>query len=310
MEKVLVMGGSYFIGKHVVDYLKSRYDVTVLNRGSHPLNQDNVQELIADRNNDEQMTNALNNKTFDYVVDISCFNQTQANILLQHLALKKLKKYIFISTSAVYDIHAKAAPYEENDPVGGDSPFKRYAFNKIKTEQTLKNTLPSDKLVVFRPPFVYGEDNYILRERLIFKMIEDEKTIYIPKTNNTIQFVYVKDLAQNIVHALNNKVKPGIYNVGNRKAVTFTEWVHLCEKVVGKKATIQAIRPSDYSLRAIDFFPFFAYDNVLNVEKIKQYDQTETSLIDGLNAAYADYLKKKASIFYDEDWLSNYQKIH
>lgn len=34
MKKVLVMGGSYFIGKKIVEVLKNNYEVTVLNRGT------------------------------------------------------------------------------------------------------------------------------------------------------------------------------------------------------------------------------------------------------------------------------------
>ena len=37
-EKVLVLGGSYFVGKKIVEYLAEKeYEVTVLNRGTKPV---------------------------------------------------------------------------------------------------------------------------------------------------------------------------------------------------------------------------------------------------------------------------------
>lgn len=296
MEKVLILGGSYFIGKHVVHTLKDNYDVYVLNRGSNPFNDEHINELKADRNELTQMQAVLSNIMFDYVVDISGYTEPHLHHVLESMNSSALKNYVFISTSAVYDISAKRPPFKEDDPLGGDSPFKTYAENKIACEAYLFKTLNKDQITIFRPPFVYGPDNYIYRERLMFMFIEANQEIFIPQSNNQILFVYVKDLALQMKEAIEGIIPPGIYNVGNQYPVTFSQWVSMCEDVVNQKTEITFIDPKDFKVNVTAFFPFFDYDNVLSVDKIKQYSPTETPMFEGLKEAYNDYLTVKNTL--------------
>ncbi len=309
MEKLLIMGGSYFIGKHVVDTLKDRYDTYVLNRGSRSLNDDRVTELVCDRNDHAALKRILQPHVFSYVVDISAFNGEQVNGLLCALDLPALKRYVFISTSAVYDIHKAKVPFREEDALGGNSPFKQYAQNKIIAEAILKDTLDADKLTIFRPPFVYGEDNYLLRERLFFHLIENDRPIYLPKTNNHIHFVYVKDLAMDTAKALKGVIPPDIYNVGYDHAHTFQAYINLCASVVGKPAIIRAVDHETLPVKLQDYFPFFAYDNVLSVKKIKAYAKEDTPIKTGLENAYHDYLAIRETFALPEKMVQARQKI-
>ncbi len=71
-DKVLVLGGSYFVGRKLVEYLAEHsYSVTVLNRGTKPLFTEGVQQICCDRNDGEGMKAALADKFFDYVIDVS-----------------------------------------------------------------------------------------------------------------------------------------------------------------------------------------------------------------------------------------------
>jgi nucleoside-diphosphate-sugar epimerase len=309
MESVLIMGGSYFIGKHVVDALKKTYKVTVLNRGSNPLNDNKVKELICDRNDQDKMHDLLHGKPFDYVVDISCFTPKQAEILASSLHLLSLKKYVFISTSAVYDIK-EPVPYDETVSLLGDSPFKDYALNKIACEAYFQSILTDDQLVIYRPPYVYGEDNYILRERLIFYLLENELPIYIPRTNNKAQFVYVGDIATYTKKALDNTIPGGVYNVGLSTHETFTSWVDACSKIVGKTAHKVIVDHNDTDVNLNHVFPFFAIDIVLNPSKIKQYVKEDTAFEAGLSAAYEDYKTLKKTISLPERMVIARDKLH
>ncbi len=289
MKNVLIMGGSYFIGKHVVNTLKHDYKVYILNRGTHPFNDKQVHELICDRNDALKLKEVLSPYRFDYVVDISGITQAQSDNLINALDLSTIKKFIYISSSAVYHINKAKAPFKEGDPLGGDSPFKAYADHKREAEMHLKNRLSKNIFIALRPPFVYGENNYVLRERLMFKLIEEAQPIYVPSSNNQVHFVYVRDLALHVKEAIEDIIPPGIYNVGDSQALSFEAWVNACAKVVKKSANILFINPDDYALKATDFFPFFDYDNVLSVSKIKQYSKTETPFSKGLENAYKDY---------------------
>jgi nucleoside-diphosphate-sugar epimerase len=296
MKKVLVMGGSYFIGKHVVHALKNHYEVYVLNRGNKPFSDPLVHELICDRNNESQMKDILSPYEFHYIIDISAYTALHLNILIESLKLSLLEKFVFISTSAAYNIEIGNAPFKESDALGGESPAKEYAKNKIEAEQYVSSVLSEDQLVIFRPPVVYGEDNYVLRERLIYYLIENDLPVYIPKSNNHLSLVYVKDVAQEVKLAFEGVIPPGIYNLGNKDPLTFTEWVHLCAKVMHKSANIMYI---DQKLLSIDvrlFFPYIDIDGVLSVEKIKTYSPNETDFETGLTNAYNDYLNLEEHI--------------
>ena len=67
--RVLVIGGTLFVGKELVRRVLERgYDVTVLHRGGHrpPAG---VQEIVCDRNDSEAVRLALRGRSFDLVFD-------------------------------------------------------------------------------------------------------------------------------------------------------------------------------------------------------------------------------------------------
>ncbi len=309
MKKLLIMGGSYFIGKHVVNQVKNRFDTYVLNRGNKPLSDDLVKELYADRNDLNQMKSVLINHRFDYVIDISATNQRQLEILFLSMDLSCVEKFIFISSSAVYNIKELQIPFKETDALGGESPFKSYAHHKIEAERFLSQNLDESQLIILRPPIVYGEDNYVLRERLIFHLIEQHQPIYVPKTNNIIQFVYVKDLAVQILEALTGIMPSGIYNVGDSQGVSFYHWIHLIEKVMEMRAEVIFVDHQKMKIDIRSFFPFFDYDNVLDVSKIKTYSQVETPMLIGLKNAFHDYQQLKDPIMLPDTLKEGLTKV-
>jgi nucleoside-diphosphate-sugar epimerase len=290
MKKVLVMGGSYFIGKHVVYALKNDYEVYVLNRGNKPFSDPLVRELICDRNDEKALKEVLSAYKFNYVVDISGFNMFQSKSLIESLHLEDLERFVYISTSAAYNIEIGKSPFKETDPIGGESPAKEYATNKIEAEKHLSSVLGNDRLVIFRPPVVYGEDNYILRERLIYYLIENLLPIYIPKSNNPFSLVYVRDLAQNVKDAIQGMIPSGLYNLGHSQTLNFTEWVNLCAKVMNKTANIVYVDAKPLSLDVRLFFPYIDIDAILVVDKLKAFSPNETDHEVGLKRAYDDYL--------------------
>ena len=310
MKKLLIMGGSYFIGKRVVDSCKNSLDTYVLNRGNKPLNDPKVTELIADRNKTDEMKEALKGYDFDYIVDVSGLNRNQEEILIQSIHIEKVLKFVFISSSAVYNIEKLVAPFKEDEDLGGESPFADYARHKIEAESYLSSIIKKESLIMLRPPIVYGEENYVLRERLIFKMIEEDMNIYIPKSNNQIQFVYANNLAAQIKDALFDRIPAGIYNVGNQKAIHFDEWVHLCEDVMGKKAKIVFVDTDEHQIDARSFFPFFDYDNILSVDKIRKFSNHETKMIDGLRNAYLDYQKIREMVVIPDKMMLVFEKLN
>ena len=284
-EAVLVMGGSYFIGRRIVDALiAADYEVHTLNRGSSKNSNPLAKVITCDRNDSEAMVKALKDYRFPYIVDVSGLDARQMTILYDALDTKSILQYLFISSSAVYDLNNYTAPYREDSPIATNRIWREYGSNKIDAETYLTEHY-GDRLTLLRPPYVYGPDNYAQRESFIFNHILNNKPIILPNNGETqLQFIYAPDLAEIVVKLLQNSIT-GIYNVGNKQPMTMAQWVNACEVAAGKSTVVI---PFDYQAKgynARDFFPFYDYDNVLDTDKIRQFINLETDFNKGLITA-------------------------
>lgn len=311
-RKVLIIGGSYFIGKKISDILTSEFEVTVLNRGTKK-SAENVETIICDRNDFASMKNSLKGRQFDFIVDVSGTNAEQSKILCESLDCSNLKAFLFISSSAVYDVEHLNIPFVENDNLAENKYWTYYGRNKIEAESYLQDTLgnTNTNLYILRPPYVYGENNYAQRESFIFEHLLTNKPIIIPNDGNTkLQFIYTTDLANIVKTLLNSDIKgTNIYNVGNKSTVTVNEWIQNCAEAVGCKYETIEFNYKSQGFKERDFFPFFDYDNVLDVTKINQVYNYETPFVDGLKNALTQFLKDRNNIVFKPFITENEEKI-
>ncbi len=314
MTKILVMGGSYFIGKKIAETLaKSEdYDVTVLNRGSKSPTDTRIHQIICDRNDEQAMGEALSKQHFDMVVDVCALDKRHVQILCNCLELSVLKKYVFISSSAVYGVEHLTIPYAEEDVLGENRYWTYYGKNKTSAEKHLMErfTKTGIELVILRPPYVYGEYNYVQRESFVFEHILNNQPIIIPASKPKMQFIYTSDLAD-IVQLLLKRENGNIaaYNVGNSETINALEWVRYCEKAVGKKTKKIIYEHRNSKRKSKDFFPFHDYDNVLDVSKIKKIYAQETDFIEGLKNSYEWFLENRKEIIWKKDIIENEREI-
>lgn len=312
-KRVLVVGGSYFIGRSIVDaFLRGGYDVHVLNRGHVPVWDRRIKHIICDRDNGSMLKEALYQKDFEIVVDVCGLDSKQAEKLCSALDREKIETFVFISSSAVYNVKTLEIPYKENDSLAENPYWWNYGADKIKAEfyYTGHFVWTNTKLIILRPPYVYGENNYVQRESFIFKHVEENRPVIIPSSNPKLQFIYAPDLADFALRAVENvEDNINIFNVGNSKCLTAREWVETCAKAAGGKAHIIEY---DYELtgrNVREFFPFYDYDNVLDVSKMKSVYKWETDFIDGLRSAYNWYRKNADTIVFKENITFNENQI-
>lgn len=312
-DKVLVLGGSYFVGRKLVEYLAVHgYAVTVLNRGTKPLSLEGVTQICCDRNDGEAMKVALAGKEFDYVIDVSWQDVSWVENLCTALSFDSVKKLVFISSSAVYDVEHLQIPFREEDALAENKYWTFYGKGKVDAEQYYSEFLwdKSTDLVMLRPPYIYGEYNYAQRESLIFRQLLEDKPVVIPKTNPKLQFIYTEDLAMIIECLLKtNTGKESIFNVGNRDAVTSREWVEACAAIAGKKTEIMEVDYVGLGRKVRDFYPFFDYDNVLEVSKINEMICQETDFAEGLKRSYAWFAENRENIVFKVNVDKNLYEI-
>lgn len=312
-DKVLVLGGSYFVGRKMVEFLAEHgYAVTVLNRGTRPLSVDGVQQICCDRNDGEGMKEVLVGKVFDYVIDVSWQDVSWVEKLCGALDFEQVKKFVFISSSAVYDVEHLQIPFAETDTLAENKYWTFYGKGKIDAEKYYAEFL-KDKdtaLVMVRPPYIYGEYNYAQRESLIFRQLMEDKPVVIPKSDPKLQFIYTKDLAAIVEHLFKAETgKVSMFNVGNRDAVTSREWVEACARVAGKAPEIMEVDYEELGRNVRDFYPFFDYDNVLEVSKINGIVSKETEFEEGLKKSFAWFLENREKISFKANVDKNLYEI-
>jgi 2'-hydroxyisoflavone reductase len=245
--KVLVIGGTLFIGRQLVkEICKAGHDVAVLHRNPDHWHPRRVENLLADRNDPEAVRQALAGRRFDIVYDnVYDFERgtTAAQVEATVRACgDRLSRYIFMSSVAAY---GDGLNHYEGDALAPDNHPEPYVRNKAMTERMLfrlhqKQGLP---VVTFRPPYVYGPGNPFYREAFFWDRLRLGRPIIVPGDGHRLmQFVHVKDLVQAMVRAMEVPNAGGeAFNIGDSRPLTQAELVQALAAAAGKTANIVRI---------------------------------------------------------------------
>ena len=205
---ILVLGGSYFLGKQFVKMAMGEHNVTVFNRGRSPLLLPQVKELVGDRHNIDDLKQ-LGDRTYDAVVDCCAYDKDDIVAIFRHLRAG-CKQYLFISTCDVYG-HGLGVMLDEKAPFerrSFDGEAGQYITGKVALEEELVACAAKNGVFYtsLRPAFIYGPDNYAPRETMYFHWIEKAGQILHPTdATGEFQMVYVEDVARAILGALGNE---------------------------------------------------------------------------------------------------------
>lgn len=245
-RKVLVIGGTLFIGRNLVSRLvKEGCDVTILHRKpGHDLGP-KVKEIIADRNDVSGLQKAITGKGFEVVFD-NVYDWERGTTAAQVEATAracgdKLHRYVFISSVAAYG--GGLNHYEGDGLVTDDCP-DLYARNKAMSERTLfrlhqRYGFPA---VTIRPPFVYGPGNPYYREQFFWDRLRDGKPWILPGDGRRLmQFAYVHDVVAACMAAMEEHAAVGhAFNVANAKSTTQADLLEALAAAAGKTAAKDA----------------------------------------------------------------------
>ena len=303
MKKVLVMGGNQFLGKRVCEILlEKKYEVFAINRGNRE-NLKNINFLKCDRNKEKELRKITENLKVDYIVDISAYTGEQANIL-QKIMSGKFKQYILISSASVYN-NIESYPVQEKSSKGKNEIWGQYAEDKYLTEKiTIENSDKYNfKYTIFRPFYIYGEENNLDRERYIFSRIENDLPIFIPNDgSNIIQFGYVDDLVEGIIYSFDNeKFFNEDFNISGEEGLTIEKYIDICGEIANKKVNKYFVNLEMEKLfvnlemeklKARDWFPFRNVHLLGDITKLKTTGfRIEYTFKNGMKKTY-DYLIK------------------
>jgi len=244
--RVLVVGGTEFVGLHVVRALqRDRHDVCVLNRGRHPDRLPaGVKVLVADRKDHAALARVLAGQRFDGLVDVTYAPTTGDDVRALLAAVGPAVGHaVFVSTGRVHD-HALPIPYDEDTP--RNLYWGEYAKNKIDGEDAyLASGVPAS---VVRPTHVFGPLNTRNNETFFFDRLVRGRPILLPGDGGWLrQFGHVADLADAIVAMLGDRRAFGrAYNVSGEEAITQVGFVELIAEVLGRPLTLVPVAKASF----------------------------------------------------------------
>lgn len=308
-EKCLILGGCGFMGSHVADILLSHdYSLRIfdkINVSTANIDHliDDIELIEGDFTNKLDVTKAI--KDVDYIIHMisSTLPQTsldnplydiEANIvstvhLLEQVSkIKRIKKIIFSSSGGtVYGI-PETIPIDENH---ANFPICPYGISKLTIEKYLYyfHKIFNLNYISLRISNPYGERQNIHGIQgaisvFLGKILEKKKIKIWGDGEVARDYIYIKDVANAFLKALENSNFNSIYNVGSGKSVTLNKIIELLEIVTHRKAKVQYVKSRKFDIPV----------NALKINKIKKELawKPEVSLKEGIELTW-NFLKDK-----------------
>ncbi len=284
--QVLVIGGSRFIGRAIVQrLLQDGHRVTLLNRGVTPDPfGTRVSRVLGDRTDPGTLERAVQRRSYDCVVDVVAFRGEDTAAAVTTLK-GRIGHFIHLSTASVYLVRDRLyCPFREADfngpmaprpvPESSDWPL---AYQKRRCEMLLAQAWARDRFPCssLRLPMVVGPHDYTGRFRSYVDRLLDNGPIVLPDGGlNAWGFLWVGDVAEVVAsNLLKSSAFGRAYNLCQREAVSLRQLVEAAATVLGKRPSLVSV-PSQWLARVslgTAFSPFtHDRDIVLDIAAARQ----------------------------------------
>jgi len=248
---VLVLGGTQFAGRRFVEYAARHRHIqlTLLNRGK--TNPDlftggafsNVESVHGDRNHESNLE-PLKGRSWDVVIDFSCFFPRQLELIVDAVVQKATRYILLSSVSALESLIREnpAAKPNDDSPVlectskqAVDSSNASYGKRKAECERIVNRIV--DHCVV-RPALIVGP--YDPTDRFyywLYRVAKCGKILIPEKGENPVALTFVDDLVAVLYHLLDCSIDSKDQrkiNVISCSSLTINEVVETASHVLNK----------------------------------------------------------------------------
>lgn len=240
--KILILGGTSFLGPHQIAYALERgHEVSIFTRGKtvpkiHHQLFDKVEKLVGDR---EDNLEALKNRTWDAVIDNSGRRVKWTEDTAQ-LLKDNVEQYMYTSSIGVYYPYT-GEDFSEDRPLvlevpqdaEGDEKYTyEYGVMKANSELAALRHFGKDRSYIVRPSLIVGPGDRTDRFPYWVARLEKGGDIIIPGgRDERVQYIDVRDLAEWMVRLLESKAA-GTYNGSGpgfpMTTNAFVHGVHAC----------------------------------------------------------------------------------
>ena len=249
--KILVMGGTRFVGKPLVARLQAQgHALTLFTRGKNAVPA-GVEHLCGDRSSVDGLS-ALQGRSFDVIVDSSGRKQEDSSRVVAITGAPS-HRFVYVSSAGVY-ADSEQWPLDESSPT---DPQSRHA-GKADTEAWLRHE--GIAFTSFRPTYIYGPGNYNPVERWFFDRIVHNRPIPLPGDGSTItQLGHVEDLAEAMARCIEvDAAANRIYNCSGKQGITFKGLIRAAAVACDRdpdSLELRSFNPSDLDPKARKAFP-------------------------------------------------------
>jgi 2'-hydroxyisoflavone reductase len=248
--KLLILGGTRFLGRHFVVAAHARgHEVTLFNRGNYSSEGlGSVESIQGDRHTE---LHKLHRRRWDAVIDTSGHLPRAVKAAAEVLA-DQVEQYVFISSQNAYrdvsvpgidESYPLATLTEEQlnranaiDPSGQPSYAELYGGLKALCEHAAEEVMPG-RVLIIRPGLIVGPHDYTDRFTYWPTRVARGGEVLTPgRPDRFIQFIDVRDLAEWTISMIELKAT-GAYNThGVPNTLTMQHLLETCKSATGSNA--------------------------------------------------------------------------
>jgi nucleoside-diphosphate-sugar epimerase len=242
---ILIIGGTKFLGRHLVDSAHARkHNITLFNRGkTNPSLFLQVETILGDREHDLEQ---LAGRAWDAVIDTCGYFPRIVRLSATGLE-RAVGRYVFISSISAYDDSIfKKIGIDESDPVGKleDESIEEitggsYGPLKALCEKTVLD-LYGERGSVIRPGLIVGPNDPTDRFTYWPMRVARGGEVLAPeKPAAPVQIIDVRDLSDFVIKLIEEKAS-GIYNAtGPDYELTLGKVLEACKQASGSAANFR-----------------------------------------------------------------------